>query len=82
MHWGNGWSWSDWLAMSLMMVVFWGLVVAGVVYLVRTMGRPGDDRRGADDDPPERILEQRFARGEIDEDEFRRGRDALSTHIQ
>jgi putative membrane protein len=79
----NGWydhSWSPatWLAMGLMMLAFWGLIAVLVVYAIRNLGhRPAEDRR----DPPVpadqalRILDERFARGEIDADEYdlRRG---------
>jgi putative membrane protein len=79
----NGWydhSWSPaaWLAMGLMMLAFWGLIAVLVVYAIRNLGhRPVEDLR----DPPApadqalRILDERFARGEIDADEYdlRRG---------
>ena len=79
----NGWydhSWSPaaWLAMGLMMLAFWGLIAVLVVYAIRNLGhRPVEDLR----DPPVpadqalRILDERFARGEIDADEYdlRRG---------
>jgi putative membrane protein len=55
------------LVMMLMMLVFWGLVIAGLVLGVRWLagqGRP--DRR----DEALEILRQRYARGEIDKQEF------------
>ena len=71
-HYDGGWGSGDWIAMVGMMVVFWGVVVALVVWAVRTL-------RSASHTPhaPERILAERFARGEIDDDEYRRRRDAL-----
>ena len=83
MMWNDGsWGAGDWLAMSLMMVVFWGLLIALVVWLVRSARndptRTGDEQRStecrADD-----VLAERFARGEIDEDEFTRRRELLHT---
>ena len=68
-HYGGGWGSGDWIAMVMMMVVFWGVVVALVVWAVRTL-RPAQHG-------PERVLADRFARGEIDDDEYRRRRDAL-----
>jgi putative membrane protein len=79
----NGWydhSWSPaaWLAMGLMMLAFWGLIAVLVVYAIRSLRhRPVEDLS----DPPVpadqalRILDERFARGEIDADEYdlRRG---------
>ncbi len=82
MMWWNhgGWGADDWLAMSLMMVVFWGVLIALVVGLVRisrertaprSTGHQGQ-ARGADE-----VLAERFARGEIDEAEFSRSRAIL-----
>ena len=72
MGWDDGgWGWGGWLAMTLMMLVFWGGLAAVVVALVRSARRPDANRdaRG--------ILDERFARGDIDEDEYRRRREAL-----
>ncbi len=60
--------------MSLMMLIFWALVGAGVVWLVR--GRRGAPSPGVGE--ARRILDERFARGEISEDDFRQRRDLLS----
>ena len=67
----NGW---DWAWMSLMMFVGTALVVAVVILLVR--GAPGSEQLRRSDSPFD-ILAQRFARGEIDEAEYQRRRDAL-----
>lgn len=75
MMWGwNGWSWWGWLLMMLSMVAFWGLLVWGIVALFR---RPGGDGGGRERPDPERILAERFAAGEIDEEEYRRRLDTL-----
>ena len=69
MMWWNhsAWGFGDWLAMSLMMVVFWGLLVALVVWLVRGFRnertpasgghRPANDR--ADELLADRLLAAR-----------------------
>jgi putative membrane protein len=70
MMWGYGYgdgSWVGWLVMGIVMLVFWGLVVAGVIFLVRYLGHGRDQRAGSD---ALRILDERFARGEIDADEY------------
>ena len=67
-HYSSGWGW---VAMTIGMVVFWGLLITLVVVLVRGMNRPGDQGLGQRPSP-ERLLAERFARGEIDEDEYRR----------
>ncbi len=55
------------------MAVFWAAVIYGIVVLVRYTGR---SRRQAGDPgrapSAEQLLAERFARGEIDEDEYRR----------
>ena len=78
MYWTDhdltGW---DWVAMSVGMVVFWGLLITLAVVLVRGLNRPTGD--GASSRPsPERMLAERFARGEIDEEEYRRRLDTLT----
>lgn len=81
MDWDAGWGLGGWLAMSLMMVVFWGGLIALVVLLVRGSFRSG--QQPTDSSPPERnpeqVLAERFARGEIDEGEFARRSEVLRT---
>jgi putative membrane protein len=72
MYWGNGMDGWDYVLMALMMVLFWGLLITGIVLVARYLG--GDRRQPAppsDGSDPKRLLEERFARGEIDEDEYR-----------
>lgn len=81
MMWWNDGSWGagDWLAMSFMMVVFWGLLIALVVWLVRG-NRPdrGAERPASDTaQRADEVLAELFARGEIDEDEFTMRRQVL-----
>jgi putative membrane protein len=59
----------------LSMLLFIAILVAGAIIVVRMLANrqpPGPAPRG-----PIQILEERFARGEIDEEEFRTRRDAL-----
>ena len=74
MDWNGDWSWASWLLMAASMLAFWGLVAWIVVMLVRSSRPAGSDRNDAD-----QILADRFARGEIDEDEYRHRRDVLHT---
>jgi putative membrane protein len=55
------------LVMMLMMLVFWGLVIAGLVVGLRWLVGQG---RPASRDEALEILRQRYARGEIDKQEF------------
>jgi putative membrane protein len=68
--------------MSVSMVVFWGLLILGGIAVVRALnGRsPGGtppERRPT----PEEVLDERFARGEIDEEEYRRRLDVLHARL-
>ena len=79
MMWSNGMGWGGWLLMALTTVGFWALVVFGVVALFRGTGSApgrGDDRQ-VPGHQADRILEERFARGEIDADEYRTRRSVL-----
>lgn len=68
--WGAGW----WMVMVLMMVVFWALVILGVVWLVRSLA--GGHHTIHHRDPAE-VLDHRLASGEISPEEYRRLRETL-----
>jgi putative membrane protein len=69
-----GWGW--WLLMSIGMVAFWGLVICGVVALVRGGGW-GPRQQPPDTDQPLDILQRRLARGEISTEQYEELRDTL-----
>lgn len=76
MDWGNGgWSAGDWVAMSTIMILFWGVLGAVVVWAVRAVRGDRSSIRPADQ--ADVLLAERFARGEIDGEEFTRGRELL-----
>ena len=54
------------------MIVSWAVIVATVVWVVRSLDRGGSSASSLPDDgrDAERILEGRYARGEISEQEF------------
>jgi putative membrane protein len=62
--------------MTLVMVGFWALVIFGVVSLFRLPVQRGPRRTDHADDA-QRILDERFARGEIDAEEYRSRRSLL-----
>ncbi len=76
----SGWGWA---LMTVGMVAFWGLLITGIVLLVRSPGTVG---RPASQPPvpstPEQVLAQRFARGEIDETEYTGRLAALNEHVR
>jgi len=66
----DGW---DWVWMTTMMVLFWGGIVAAVIVLVAR----GGTSPGTHHETPEETLRHRFARGDIDVDEYQQRLDAL-----
>ncbi len=74
MYWyGTGMSGWAYAFMIMGMLLFWCLIVGGIVLLIRYLGgahRPGRTTLDAPD-VPERILAERLARGEIDEEDYR-----------
>ena len=78
-EWGMHPGWWMWgaggLVMMFMMMAFWGLVIAGLVLGIRWLVRQGRDGQ------PDRALEilrERYARGEINKEEFESRRRDLS----
>lgn len=73
MMWGDGYAWHGWW-MFPMMLLFFVLACGAVFYLGHALSRRAGARSGADWDDPAlpalRILNERFARGEIQRDEF------------
>jgi putative membrane protein len=75
MNWSDGTSWWGWLLMSLGMVAFWGGLIWLVWYLVTHSTTRESSARSTNS--PEQILDERFARGEIDAEEYRTRLEAL-----
>ena len=69
MMWNDGMSWTGWLYMGVSALAFWALVVFAVIALFRGT-RTGPSRGHSEDFDGSKILDQRFARGEIDADEY------------
>ena len=74
------WNGGGWMIFGpLMMIVFIAAIVVVIVLMVRWLG--GTGHGAAPHSPPGRtpfdILKERFARGEIDKDEFEERRHAL-----
>ncbi len=87
--WYHG-GWGGWFFMAVFMVLFWALLIAGVVALVRYVagshhGRPSgrppsSGESGWGSRPAEDLLAERFSRGEIDEEEYKRRLALLREH--
>lgn len=69
--WHPASGWGHMLFGGLMMIIFWGGVIALIVLLIRWQGGPGGSQphKGQAADALD-ILKQRYARGEIDRDEY------------
>ena len=88
MRWHDAhWSAGGWVLMITLMVLFWVAIAAAVVWLVRSTQRSAPHpypppqlppAPPAPIDPARRILDERFARGEISEEEYRHRRDVLA----
>ena len=81
-YWNHdfGWGWFGPLVMIVTMLVFWGGLVTLVVIVARRLGHTAHTAHAAGQDggsDAERILDERFARGEIDEEELTTRRAAL-----
>jgi putative membrane protein len=68
---GVGWM----IVMMFGMVLFWALVILGIVWLIREYGQPA--RRSTGPDDPLAILQRRFANGEITAREYEQRRRVL-----
>lgn len=80
----GGWGWGAWVVMIILMVLFWSAIVAVAVMFFRNWrggyAAPPPGPAGPGETGPEaamRVLEERFARGEIDAEEFTKRRDLL-----
>ncbi len=77
--WGGEWGWGHMIFGSLAMVLLWGGIILLIVLVVRWLGAGWG---GQHIPPPGKtaldILKERFARGEIDKDEFEERKRLLS----
>ena len=60
--WGMGFG-------MVFMLLFWVLVILGIVALIRVLMAQSQDR-GSRDKTPLQIVQERYARGEIDREEY------------
>jgi len=65
---GGGW---------LFMALFWGLVLAGIIALVVLIARRSESHR-TDSESAMDVLKKRYAKGEINREEFERMKDDIA----
>jgi putative membrane protein len=68
-HGMGPWGW-------MMMIAFWTVVILLVIWAIRSTARQGQ----RDEDSALRILDDRFARGEIDREDYEERRRVLESH--
>ena len=84
---GHG-GWGGWVAMTVAMLAFWSILIAAIVVIAKAWrGGDGASSGGTTREPsdgttrePEdalRVLDERFARGEIEAEEYTARRDLL-----
>jgi putative membrane protein len=54
----------------LFMLLFWGLIILGIVALIRWLMTQSSPNRDSRDKTPLEIVQERYARGEINKEEY------------
>ena len=72
MHWGMGLGW-------LFFIAFWALVVAALVLVVKKLMSQTRTAGGPPQQTPLEILQSRYARGEIEREEYEQKRRDLTS---
>lgn len=77
MWWNDNMGWNGWIVMMLTMGLFWSLVVFAVIAIFRRDGDAQTSTQQPGEPSPLQMLDERFARGEIDVDEYHARQDVL-----
>ena len=76
----SGWGYTG---IVIGMVLFWALIIVGIITLIRfntgTIRAVTQPQPYSDHESPEQLLAGRFARGEVDETEYRHRLEVLRT---
>lgn len=73
---------SDWLWGALMMLLFWGGLAAVIVFAVRASSGRGSRPSSGEAIDARTILEGRFAKGEISQEEFEQRKRVLGSPVR
>ena len=61
------------------MWLFWILMIAGIFFVFQTMTKGKSENSSSDKESPLEILKKRYARGEMEEEEYERRRKELES---
>lgn len=73
MDWAGGAGWMMGLGW-IFMVLVWALIVVGIIALIRWLGITSSNRSEAQQKTPLQIIQERYARGEIEREEYEQKR--------
>jgi len=62
-----------------LMWIFWILIIAGIFFIFQNVMKGNSNKASSDKESPLDILKKRYARGEIDEEEFEHRRKELES---
>ena len=68
-EWGNFSGWGMGFGF-IFMLLFWGLAILGIVALIRWLITQSSSNRSSRDKSPLEVVQERYARGEIDREEY------------
>ncbi len=71
---GMGWGWFG----PILMIAFWALVILGIIYLVKALAG-GRSLGSTKEETALDILKKRYAKGEVDAEEFARKKKELES---
>ncbi len=75
----NGWGYG---LMGVSMVLFWAALIIGGLALFRSLNTASDSGVENADRTPEEMLAERYARGDIDDEEYRQRQETLGARGQ
>lgn len=70
MHWGWYGSWGSWGLHWVFMILFWVVVIGGVVLIAKAIFNAGHRSEPPRSDSALDVLKRRYANGEITKDEY------------